>query len=187
MEAVSNLPAGVVLELASPSVTDELVERVFAGEVAPKVSAIRRERSTLGAADRSYSVGGTFIDYVAIDGDGRLRTHKHLSDPSNLADAFLDGLRVAAPAGTRRLVHGTTVATNALLERRGAATGLLTTLLPCGWLYAFVITAAGTGNALAGAGLMATFWVGTLPMLTIVGIGVRKLAAPLAAKWAALV
>ena len=72
-------------------------------------------------------VGGTFIDYVAIDGDGRLRTHKHLSDPSNLADAFLDGLRVAAPAGTRRLVHGTTVATNALLERRGAATGLLTT------------------------------------------------------------
>ena len=69
---------------------------------------------------------------------------------------------------------------------RALATGLLTTLLPCGWLYAFVITAAGTGHALTGAALMATFWLGTLPMLTIVGVGVRKLAAPLAAKLPAI-
>lgn len=72
-------------------------------------------------------VGGTFIDYVAVDATGGVRTHKHLSRPADLAAAFLEGLREAAPAGTQRLVHGTTVATNALLERRGAKTGLLTT------------------------------------------------------------
>jgi len=65
---------------------------------------------------------------------------------------------------------------------RAAGTGLLTTLLPCGWLYAFVTTAAGTGHALTGATLMAVFWLGTLPMLTFIGIGVRKLSGALAAK-----
>ncbi len=72
-------------------------------------------------------VGGTFIDYVAVDADGGISTHKELSDSRDLAAAFLRGLRVVAPAGAERLVHGTTVATNALLERRGARTGLLTT------------------------------------------------------------
>jgi N-methylhydantoinase A len=72
-------------------------------------------------------IGGTFIDYVVVDGSGRLSTSKHLSDPGGLAEAFLEGLQSAAPNGTRRLVHGTTVATNALLERRGARTGLLAT------------------------------------------------------------
>jgi N-methylhydantoinase A len=72
-------------------------------------------------------IGGTFIDYVVVDGSGRLSTSKHLSDPAELAESFLEGLSAAAPNGTERLVHGTTVATNALLERRGARTGLLAT------------------------------------------------------------
>jgi sulfite exporter TauE/SafE len=61
---------------------------------------------------------------------------------------------------------------------RAAATGLLTTLLPCGWLYAFVVTAAGTGSPLTGAVLMAVFWVGTLPMMMAVGLGLQRLAGP---------
>jgi N-methylhydantoinase A len=72
-------------------------------------------------------IGGTFIDYCAVERGGAVRTHKELSDPRDLAAAFLRGLRVAAPRGARRVVHGTTVATNALLERRGARTGLLAT------------------------------------------------------------
>jgi N-methylhydantoinase A len=72
-------------------------------------------------------IGGTFIDYCAVDRGGGLRIHKQLSDPADLAAAFLQGLRSAAPHGARRIVHGTTVATNALLERRGARTGLLAT------------------------------------------------------------
>jgi sulfite exporter TauE/SafE len=51
--------------------------------------------------------------------------------------------------------------------------GLCTTLLPCGWLYAFAITAAGTGNPVYGGWVMAVFWVGTLPLLIAVGASTR--------------
>ncbi len=57
--------------------------------------------------------------------------------------------------------------------------GLLSTLLPCGWLYAFAITAAGTGDPFKGALVMAAFWVGTLPVLLGLGMGVQALAGPL--------
>jgi hypothetical protein len=43
--------------------------------------------------------------------------------------------------------------------------GLLTALLPCGWLHVFVLGAAGTQSARAGATLLLVFWVGTLPAL----------------------
>jgi sulfite exporter TauE/SafE len=62
---------------------------------------------------------------------------------------------------------------------RALAVGLLTGGLPCGWLYAFVATAAGTGGATAGAALMAVFWLGTLPVMVSVGVGLRGLAGPL--------
>jgi uncharacterized protein len=62
---------------------------------------------------------------------------------------------------------------------RALAVGLLTGCLPCGWLYAFVVTAAGTGSASAGAALMAVFWVGTLPVMVSLGVGLRGLAGPL--------
>jgi sulfite exporter TauE/SafE len=63
---------------------------------------------------------------------------------------------------------------------RAAATGLLTTLLPCGWLYTFVVTAGGTGNPIAGSAVMTAFWIGTLPMMVGVGLGVGRLARPIA-------
>jgi len=47
--------------------------------------------------------------------------------------------------------------------------GLLTTLLPCGWLYAFVIVAAGSGDMLRASLIMTAFWVGTLPLLSALG------------------
>lgn len=62
---------------------------------------------------------------------------------------------------------------------RAGATGLLTTLLPCGWLYAFVITAAGTADAAHGALAMLVFWLGTLPALITLGAGIQGLAGPL--------
>jgi sulfite exporter TauE/SafE len=63
--------------------------------------------------------------------------------------------------------------------RRALVMGLLTACLPCGWLYAFVVAAAGTGSPLGGAGLMAVFWLGTLPVMVGLGVGVRALARPL--------
>jgi len=62
---------------------------------------------------------------------------------------------------------------------RAAVVGLLSGLLPCGWLWAFVVTAAGTGSAGRGALVMAAFWLGTVPALLAVGLGAQLLSAPL--------
>ena len=62
---------------------------------------------------------------------------------------------------------------------RAGLLGALTALLPCGWLYAFVLTAAGTGSAGSGSLIMLAFWAGTVPALLAVGLGVRLFATPL--------
>ncbi len=82
----------------------------------------------------------------------------------------------SAPEGWRRAMGAVLLR----LQRqppviRAAATGLATTLLPCGWLYAFVVTASATGSAGRGALVMLVFWAGTLPMMLAVGLGVRRL------------
>jgi len=59
---------------------------------------------------------------------------------------------------------------------RALLLGLATTLLPCGWLYAFVALAAGTGGALAGAALMGAFWLGSLPILLGLGVSLQGAA-----------
>lgn len=64
---------------------------------------------------------------------------------------------------------------------RAGVVGLASALLPCGWLYAFVVTAAGTGSSLWGAVAMAAFWLGTLPLLVGLGVSVQHLAGPLRA------
>ncbi|HUJ61254.1 MAG TPA: sulfite exporter TauE/SafE family protein, partial [Kofleriaceae bacterium] len=48
--------------------------------------------------------------------------------------------------------------------------GLIAGLLPCGWLWAFVITAAGTGGAASGALVMLAFWLGTVPMVLLLSL-----------------
>jgi sulfite exporter TauE/SafE len=59
--------------------------------------------------------------------------------------------------------------------------GLSTTLVPCGWLYAFVATAAGTGSIASALVVMLAFWLGTVPFLVAAGIGWRGLFARLGA------
>ena len=74
-------------------------------------------------------IGGTFTDLVLID-RGQLRIHKLLSSPQNPAQSMLAGLEEIAPGGARALeqvAHGSTVATNAILERKGARSALITT------------------------------------------------------------
>jgi N-methylhydantoinase A len=71
--------------------------------------------------------GGTFTDLVAFVGR-EVRTHKVLSTPDDPARAVLRGLQELLPEAQPRVVtYGSTVATNALLERRGARVVLLTT------------------------------------------------------------
>ena len=71
--------------------------------------------------------GGTFTDFVCFTGD-RMIVRKIPSTPENPAHAVLAGLAdIAADSRQVQVVHGSTVATNALLERKGAATLLVTT------------------------------------------------------------
>ena len=77
-------------------------------------------------------VGGTFTDFYAIDAaSGDVRVHKRPSTPEEPAKAILDGLDdLAGTLGVseiHRFAHGTTVATNALIQRTGAAVALVTT------------------------------------------------------------
>lgn len=75
--------------------------------------------------------GGTFTDFVFQTADG-LRLFKIASTPADPSEAIMEGLRrIADSTGANlreiEVVHGTTVGTNALLERRGAKTALVTT------------------------------------------------------------
>jgi uncharacterized protein len=62
---------------------------------------------------------------------------------------------------------------------RGLLVGLASALLPCGWLYSFAAASAGTGSVLGGAALMFAFWLGTVPVLASLGLGVQALSTPL--------
>ncbi len=82
-------------------------------------------------------VGGTFTDIVVTANDGTTTIAKAATTPADQSDGVLDGLARAAEAlglrpaallgQTSRVVHGTTVATNALLEGKAARVGMLTT------------------------------------------------------------
>jgi sulfite exporter TauE/SafE len=83
--------------------------------------------------------------------------------------------RMPAPAFMRKLVEaGHRVAMGRSPVVRAGLIGLFTTLLPCGWLYAFAVTAAGTARADLGGLTMAVFWLGTLPVMVAVGATVRR-------------
>lgn len=78
--------------------------------------------------------GGTFTDFVLLgdeDGGRQVRLHKTLSTPEAPERAILEGIRelgltAAVAAGRLRIVHGSTVATNAALERKGVRTAYVT-------------------------------------------------------------
>lgn len=77
-------------------------------------------------------IGGTFTDFVVFRPDtGKLTTFKLLSTPEDPAKAVIQGLESIASSGATApemyIIHGSTVATNALLERKGASTALITT------------------------------------------------------------
>jgi N-methylhydantoinase A len=85
----------------------------------------------------AVDIGGTFTDCVVLPSQGQRVTTKALTTTGNQAQGVIDCLELAAPAfgisvsemmrRTVVFVHGTTVGTNALAERRGARTGLLMT------------------------------------------------------------
>ena len=79
----------------------------------------------------AMDIGGTFTDFVVVDGTdhGETSSGKVLTTPENPATGVLDGLRqfVPAPSAIEFLVHGTTVGLNAFLERKGTRVLLIMT------------------------------------------------------------
>ena len=70
--------------------------------------------------------GGTFTDFILIS-DGKFSIHKILSNAEDPSIAIINGLTDLGKLNVDTIAHGTTVATNTLLERKGAKTGLITT------------------------------------------------------------
>lgn len=94
---------------------------------------MRSDMTSSGMVEIGIDTGGTFTDLVFRMSDGSERIAKVPSTPADPSEALLDGIRSTlaaldlSPAHVRRVVHGTTVATNAIIERKGGRVGLLTT------------------------------------------------------------
>lgn len=173
----------------------------------PDAAASPSARSALPRSRRSSAIAyniGRLTSYVAlgllagtfgarIDDAGALAGWSHLA--AVIAGALMIawalgtiaaqvGVRVPitlAPEWARRALGGVLAAARDRSQtQRAFLIGLVTTLLPCGWLYTFVVVAAGTGSALLGAGVMVVFWIGTLPMLATIAGGSARVFGPLA-------
>src|SRR5438309_7613821 len=96
--------------------------------VSSGVHNVRHTTARVGA-----DVGGTFTDIVLIDAERGLALRKLPSTPDDFGRAIVDGVadllpvHAVLPEAIGDVVHGTTVATNTILEFKGALTGLLTT------------------------------------------------------------
>src|ERR671919_2909553 len=77
----------------------------------------------------AVDIGGTFTDLVAVDDQGQVYRSKSLTTPDDLARGIQDCLSAARIQVSEAsfFVHGSTVTINAVLERKGARTGLITT------------------------------------------------------------
>ena len=107
--------------------------RQVEGEGRPSQLTKQRQAQYLVGID----VGGTFTDLILVGGTGSVDLVKVPSDPADLVGSIWNGVKTLADrngigrsdlvGNVDRLVHGSTVAANALLERKGAKTGFVTT------------------------------------------------------------
>lgn len=133
-----------------------------------------------GAAGAALDLGGAAFGFqrIALVAAGVLMI---LFGAVTLVQIF--GIRIPLPEPPGRLGDllraGHARATHLSPIRRAFVIGMLSTFLPCGWLYAFAVAAAGTGSPAFGAATMAVFWAGTLPVMVGLGASVQAAAGPL--------
>ena len=156
---------------------------------------------SVGCAKAPHALyhGARFLVYVslgalsgalgaAVDWVGRGAGLSHAAAVVAAVLMVLGGLGVAFPAGlgarrSAKLLIGPLVQLKRKPQRvRATALGLISALLPCGFLYAFVVSAAGTGSSLGGALVMASFWLGTVPALLGTGALLARLSPRVARK-----
>ena len=128
-----------------------------------------------GALGATLNLGGTWIGVGKVAGiiAGIFLVVAGLSRLLTIA-----GLRLPAWPGSQLIQHcvtaGQVTAAKWTPLRRASLIGLLTAVLPCGWLYAFVAVAAGTGHVVQGAAVLFVFWSGTVPILAGIGAGLGQ-------------
>src|SRR5689334_24611780 len=104
--------------------TSQFIDRYAAGLLE---TALPRRPIRKSPARIAVDTGGTFTDCVWVE-DGRLKIVKVFSTPHDPAEAIANALAgIVDPNREVVLLHGTTVGTNALLQRKGARTALVTT------------------------------------------------------------
>src|ERR1041385_1572402 len=98
----------------------------------PDVTCPRRRVNPMPHYSVGVDIGGTFTDIVLLGSDGTIHTKKISSSVGNYARAIVEGLlEIFAEsrldgAAIEEIRHGTTVASNAVLEQKGARVGLIT-------------------------------------------------------------
>jgi sulfite exporter TauE/SafE len=133
-----------------------------------------------GAIGGAMNLGGEMLGLQTIAAWIAAVTIIALAITTLAREAGVRGLHVPAPAwlgrAAKRALGG---AMRVPAVPRAGIIGLVTPLLPCGWLYAFAIVAAGTGDPARGAIVMLAFWAGTVPILLVVGGLVRAIGTRL--------
>ena len=164
MEAHS-IPARIFLQLAYHG--GRLVTYALVGAVCGLLGAALDLGGSLVGLHRAAAVlaGGTMIGVGIIS----VLQYRGWRLPRTRVPSALQWLLVSG----QRLAIGLRPLPRALII------GLLTAFLPCGWLWAFALIAAGTGNAAWGAAVMIAFWAGTVPVLASVGAAVQTLTGTL--------
>ncbi len=168
----------------------------YAGADAPRAPSWRAHAAYNGGRLLSYATLGTVAALIGARLD-RLGALAGVSRAAALVAGALmilwGGVSLARVAGVRWFAGDARAASTggAILARalravrarsavaRAFAMGLLTTLLPCGFLYAFVAIAAGTADVLSGALVMAAFWLGTVPVMWGLGTVAQRVLVPL--------
>ncbi len=136
--AAARTDYGVALDDRRPDLTEDATRQLRAamrdargwtGDARGDAKLMRAAMSVRVGVD----IGGTFTDIVLLDADGRPRTRKVSSSVDDYARAIAEGLAELfaehglSGADLEEVRHGTTVASNAILEHKGARTGLITT------------------------------------------------------------
>lgn len=143
-----------------------LVSYLFLGALAGVAGAGLNQLGLVAGFSRGAAVvAGTLM---VLWGTATIALSRGLPIPAASASPRLRRLLARA---VERFQHHPPVA-------RATMLGLLTTLLPCGWLYAFVAAAAATGAGPRGAVVMAAFWLGTLPVMAAVGLAAQRGLGP---------
>ena len=129
-----------------------------------------------GALDRAGAAAGVHRAGAIAAGAVML-----LWGAASLAAAL--GARLPAPGAPAALRARVAAAIRAVHAQppavRALTVGLVTTLLPCGWLWAWVATAAGTGRIGPALFVMAAFWLGTVPMMAGLALVLQRALGPL--------